>query len=103
MDVTDKIIERVKSSSCSDRLSFKPVNKLNEVLALTEEDKRKINKNNGNLQLRVRYRIGLMHGTLVLDFMSNHTIPAPFLLILPRTRYLRIYSGTYGYPKGEYY
>ncbi len=112
-------------SSCHDRLAFKPNQKLNELLHLTQHDLDIINNNNSalntvnnsvtnsthvsahnnlhsNKQLRVRYRIGGMHGTLILDFMPTHTIPAPFLLILPRTRYLRIFSATYGFPKGEF-
>eukprot|EP01034_Spumella_vulgaris_P024630 gene24630-30998_t len=102
IDITAQVVKRVKESSCSDRLSFKPIHYLDEILHLQDIIHKVIEPQHPfkNKQLRVRYRIGGMHGTLVLDFMHNHTIPSPFLLILPRTRYLRIFSGTYGFPKG---
>lgn len=94
IDVTKQVEARVKQATFADRLAFKPIHHLDELFEVTDPTPGK------NKQLRVRYRIGMIHGTLILDLMPNSSIPSPFLLILPRARYLRIYSGTYGYPKG---
>eukprot|EP01031_Cornospumella_fuschlensis_P037973 gene37973-46131_t len=54
-----------------------------------------------NKQLRVRYRMDNVHGTLVLDFDKNGQIPTPFILTVPRMKYVRILTATYGHPRGR--
>jgi hypothetical protein len=94
--VTTLMQERLKEFTSLDRLVIKP----NEDMAKTfGEDP----CNDRNKQLRIRYRLheGGGHGTLMLDFQKNNRIPQTFFFIVPKISYLRIYSASYGHPKGS--
>ena len=115
IDVTDYCSALVDSFSAKDRIAFrpdKPVHKIFNadplpgyyyhilllsiiITSTTFFRKPKL--------LRMRYRADKIHGTLALDFNTNNTIgcsPLTFLMLIPKTRYVRIFNASYGHPKG---
>lgn len=93
IDVTDKCTELVRGFTAHDRIAFKPAIPADRIFGVDPYP-------GHNKQLRMRYRADKIHATLALDFDVNNKIPVPFLLLVPKTRYLRIFQGTYGHPKG---
>lgn len=55
-----------------------------------------------NKQIKIRYRMLGLHGTLNLDVMPDNKLSSNFMMIAPKEkRYLRIIMATYGHPKGS--
>ena len=94
VDVTQAVVALVRQSNASDRICFKPAHRADHIFGYDPFPGK-------NKQLRVRYRAGGVHATLVLDFDRKNRIPAPFLLMAPHRRYLRIFNAIYGHPKGS--
>lgn len=92
-DVTEKVKEKLREFQSLDRLVFRPREQMDQFFGRDPSPGR-------NKQLRVRYRMHGLHGTLVLDFNVENKIPVPFLLMAPKKQFLRIYSAMYGHPKG---
>jgi len=107
VDVTAKCIQKLNESDNRDRIGFRPPMRLDEFFlghTVPYSSKDKVEK-----QLRMRYRIDKVFATLILNFSPQHTVLKPFLLIIPsdltsptsfKPRYLRLFRGTYGHPKG---
>lgn len=93
-EVTDITILRVQQTPKQDRLTFSTRDQANSIFGFDPSPGK-------NKQLRVRYRMNNIHATLILDFNTESRIPAPFILTVPRTKYVRILHATYGHPKGR--
>eukprot|EP01032_Pedospumella_encystans_P021707 gene21707-24614_t len=93
LDVTETCEKLVNSFTGSDRIAFKPALPADRIFGVDPYP-------GHNKQLRMRYRAGGTHGTLALDFDRDNKIPVPFLMLVPKTRYLRVFSAIYGHPKG---
>jgi len=93
IDVTERVRALVRGFSASDRLSFKPAIPADAIFGCDPRP-------GHNKQLRARYRIDKIHGTLALDFDASNRIPIPFLMLVPKNRYLKIHHAIYGHPKG---
>lgn len=97
--VTEECIERCRwLSPKMDRFAFRPTDKLNDVFRCEDPSP------GSDKQLRMRYRIDGVHGTLVLNVNQENRLKMPFLLITPQLKdkykYVRIFKAIYGYPKG---
>lgn len=93
VDVTDHCERLVQGFSAHDRIAFKPALSADKIFGCDPYP-------GHNKQLRMRYRMDGIHGTLALDFDVANNIPIPFLMLVPKTRYLRIFQAIYGHPKG---
>jgi hypothetical protein len=93
--VTGYLQQIVQRNPNHDRLPIRPTDNMYKLFDLIEDPVPGKNK-----QLRLRYRINGIYATLMLDFTPNHIIPRPFLLMAPKNHYLRIFSATYGHPRG---
>lgn len=51
-------------------------------------------------QLKIRYRMMGVHGTLNLDVGADNRLGSNFFMLAPKVRYLVILSASYGHPKG---
>jgi hypothetical protein len=91
--VTQKCIERVQEARLRDRMAFTVRQSMNEYFEFDPAPGK-------NKQLRMRYRMDGVHGTLVLDFDPAGRIPQPFLLMAPKKHFVRLYEASYGHPKG---
>lgn len=91
--VTEKCRELVHGFSSRDRIVFKPALPADKLFGADPYP-------GHNKQLRMRYRADGIHATLTLDFDVQNKIPVPFLMLVPKTRYLRIHHALYGHPKG---
>ena len=96
VDVTDKCNNLVNAFSAKDRLAFRPDRPAHKIFQCDPcPGKPKI--------LRMRYRANKIHGTLALEFNVDNTVgcsPRMFLMLVPKTRYVRIFHAFYGHPKG---
>jgi len=93
VDVTDTCDALVKKFTGADRIAFKPALPADKIFGFDPYP-------GHNKQLRMRYRAAGVHGTLALDFDRDNKIPVPFLMLVPKTRYLRVFHAIYGHPKG---
>ena len=93
VDVTEQCEALVNGFSAHDRIAFKPAIPADQLFGCDPYP-------GHNKQLRMRYRSDKIHGTLALDFDANNRIPIPFLMLVPKIRYLKINHALYGHPKG---
>lgn len=93
-DVTEILQRRVDEGGYfKDRMHFKTTEDLSVLFG------RDPNVGN-NKQLRIRYRMGGVHGTACLDVMPNNHFPSYVMFLSPKERHLRIIKASYGFPKG---
>jgi len=52
-------------------------------------------------QLRIRYRIGKVHGWVSFEITPDHHAPTAIRLIAPKERYLTMLRCTWGHPRGR--
>lgn len=92
-DVTAQCQRKLHEFQERDRIVFRPKERMDLFFGHDPAPGR-------NKQVRLRYRIHGAHGTMVLDFNPENKIPSPFLLMAPKKQYLRLFSASYGHPKG---
>lgn len=100
-DVTELIRNKVFAYFRHDRLSLPKNMILSDILGLDLSFINQDSKGKGYNQLRIRYRMNNVYGSLIVHTSQSSRVLTPISLIVPQVRYLRIKKASYGYPKGK--
>lgn len=94
VDVTETMRSFVQEFKTKDRISIKPSYDLSKIFGCDPCP-------GHHKQLCIRYRIGKVHGWVIIEVTDHNRVPQPILFIAPKHRLLRILRCTWGHPRGR--